>query len=62
MPPRRRCIRIQLIVIVYEEMRAELTIERRICSTKELPMLIKAITIEVVPEKMTALRGMSYGR
>jgi hypothetical protein len=43
-------------------MRAELTIERRICSTKELLMLIKAITIETVPEKITALRGMSCRR
>ena len=43
-------------------MRAELTRERRICRPKELPRLIKAITIETVPEKITALRGMLCGR
>jgi hypothetical protein len=39
-------------------MRDELIIDRRIYSTKLLPMLSKAIIIEIVPDIITALRGM----
>jgi hypothetical protein len=60
--PRSRCIKIQLIVIMYEAMSAEMKIERRILSASLLPMLRRRIIIGITREKRTELRGISCGR